>query len=294
MNYCIYKITNPNGFVYIGQSCNFARRIKSYKHCEKRQAIIYNSIRKYGYESHTFEVLHEGLTKSQANDIEITYIKSFKDQKISLNISDGGSLASKIRCKPVIQYDLNGKHIKDWEGISYITRELGFVGKTLSAALRSKSYYSNGFLWIFKKDYEEGERPYWKHKSKSTKPKKVYQYDKIGAFIKCWHSIEACAKYFGVTANTIKANIKGITVLTKGYNFTYTDMTPEPISLSKLKRKKIIMLDKDLNILEHFNNATDCAKKLGLSYKNINACLNDINKTYKNFKFKYDTEYYKN
>lgn len=41
-------------------------------------------------------------------------------------------------------------------------------------------------------------------------------------------------------------------------------------------------------------NATDCAKKLGLSYKNINACLNDINKTYKNFKFKYDTEYYKN
>lgn len=56
----IYKIVNPKGKVYIGQSTNIESRFKQYKspHFKKQYKLFY-SIEKYGYNSHTFEVLEE-------------------------------------------------------------------------------------------------------------------------------------------------------------------------------------------------------------------------------------------
>ena len=56
----IYKITNPKGRIYIGQSNNIERRFKDYKRSLKKQQIrLYNSIKNYGYENHKFEVIEE-------------------------------------------------------------------------------------------------------------------------------------------------------------------------------------------------------------------------------------------
>lgn len=56
----IYKITNPLGKIYIGESENIPNRMYSYKivSCQK-QRKLYNSIRKYGWEAHTFEIVEE-------------------------------------------------------------------------------------------------------------------------------------------------------------------------------------------------------------------------------------------
>jgi group I intron endonuclease len=56
----IYKITSPSGKIYIGQSVNIEKRLMCYKNLRcKSQPIIYNSLLKYGFEKHTFEVLCE-------------------------------------------------------------------------------------------------------------------------------------------------------------------------------------------------------------------------------------------
>jgi group I intron endonuclease len=56
----IYKITNPNGRIYIGQSTNINRRWNSYKRLNcKDQISLYNSLKKYGPENHKFEILEE-------------------------------------------------------------------------------------------------------------------------------------------------------------------------------------------------------------------------------------------
>lgn len=56
----IYKITNPKGKIYIGQTIDLHRRKQQYKNCQiKTQRILYNSIKKYGFDSHTFEVILE-------------------------------------------------------------------------------------------------------------------------------------------------------------------------------------------------------------------------------------------
>jgi group I intron endonuclease len=56
----IYRITNPNNEIYIGQSVNIERRFKFYQvlNC-KAQTKVYTSLLKYGVESHTFDLIHE-------------------------------------------------------------------------------------------------------------------------------------------------------------------------------------------------------------------------------------------
>lgn len=56
----IYKITNPKGKIYIGQSIDIERRFKEYKgvYC-KNQRKLYYSLKKYGWENHKFEVIEE-------------------------------------------------------------------------------------------------------------------------------------------------------------------------------------------------------------------------------------------
>lgn len=61
MSIGIYKITNPNGKIYIGQSINIEKRFNSYKkylRC-KPQRKLFGSLKKYGSENHTFEIIEE-------------------------------------------------------------------------------------------------------------------------------------------------------------------------------------------------------------------------------------------
>jgi len=56
----IYKITSPTNKIYIGQSIDIDDRFKKYKNLNcNRQTIIYNSLKKYGWEQHIFEVIEE-------------------------------------------------------------------------------------------------------------------------------------------------------------------------------------------------------------------------------------------
>lgn len=56
----IYKITNTNNKVYIGQSTNIEKRFKQYIRLScKGQIKLYNSLSKYGVENHIFEIVEE-------------------------------------------------------------------------------------------------------------------------------------------------------------------------------------------------------------------------------------------
>jgi len=57
----IYKITNPKGKIYIGQSINIEKRKKQYSRLNncKEQIKLYHSLKKYGYSNHTFEIVEE-------------------------------------------------------------------------------------------------------------------------------------------------------------------------------------------------------------------------------------------
>lgn len=56
----IYKITNPKNKIYIGSTFDYKKRFNEYKtlNC-KNQSKLYNSLKKYGYDNHKFEIICE-------------------------------------------------------------------------------------------------------------------------------------------------------------------------------------------------------------------------------------------
>lgn len=81
----IYKITNPNGKIYVGQSVDIEKRIYQYSilNCFE-QPKIFNSLKKYGFDSHEFEVLCVCQVKD-LNDLERHYQEVFDVVKNGLN-----------------------------------------------------------------------------------------------------------------------------------------------------------------------------------------------------------------
>lgn len=57
----IYKIISPKGKIYVGQAIDIEKRFIQYRqtnHC-KSQKKLYNSLKKYGPDTHIFEILEE-------------------------------------------------------------------------------------------------------------------------------------------------------------------------------------------------------------------------------------------
>jgi len=91
----IYKITSPNGEVYIGQTINLRKRKSDYR-CNsfKKQTHLWNTCIKYNWNpSETFEVIDEclcGEDKKDINDREIYWISYYNSHKNGLNCTEGG------------------------------------------------------------------------------------------------------------------------------------------------------------------------------------------------------------
>lgn len=97
--YYIYQITNMiNQKNYIGQTNNIVKRWSNHRCISNPNMVIAQAIKKYGVENFKFEILLSGLTKEEANEKEINYIK----EKNSLvpngyNVSKGGQGANGVR-----------------------------------------------------------------------------------------------------------------------------------------------------------------------------------------------------
>lgn len=74
----IYRIISPSGRIYIGQTVNVNARKSAYRNLRcKSQHILYNSLKKYGFENHVFDVIDE-CGEIEANNLEGFYIKEYK------------------------------------------------------------------------------------------------------------------------------------------------------------------------------------------------------------------------
>ena len=90
-DYKIYKLTSPEGKVYIGASMNPKKRWKSgkgYVNCRRMGAAI----ERFGWENFEKEIVLDGLTKEESELKEVEYIKLYKsnDPEYGYNI-DGGA-----------------------------------------------------------------------------------------------------------------------------------------------------------------------------------------------------------
>lgn len=89
----IYKITNPSGKIYIGQTIDLKVRKNKYKYLNcKNQTRLYKSLLKYGWENHIFEVLEtiDLVNDGDLNILEVKYIEEYNCFIKGLNCTLGG------------------------------------------------------------------------------------------------------------------------------------------------------------------------------------------------------------
>lgn len=80
--YCVYKHTTPSNKVYIGITCKepsvrWGRNGEGYKN----NGYFFNAILKYGWDNIKHEILCEGLSKEEAERVEIRLIAEYKSNQ---------------------------------------------------------------------------------------------------------------------------------------------------------------------------------------------------------------------
>jgi len=98
--YYIYKYTNlvdANHKIYVGQCFNIEQRKRAHKSAAKKNSeacpLFYRALRKYGYESFSFEILEEIVTdQAGIDEREIFWIKELDatNNDVGYNLSGGG------------------------------------------------------------------------------------------------------------------------------------------------------------------------------------------------------------
>ena len=149
----IYKITSPLGKVYIGQSWDIENRQRQYKNDRaKGQPYLHNSIIKYSWNTHTFEIIHElqeTITQEELNYWETFYWQKCKDGGLELlNVKEPGSngkhsVESKRKIGEASKGNKNclGRKLSD-ESKRKISEAL--KGKTLTEEHKRKISETNG------------------------------------------------------------------------------------------------------------------------------------------------------
>ena len=217
----IYKITNPSSKVYIGQSIDLFRRLKSYfePNSSKNQTILKHSFDKYGRENHIFSIIEE-CEIYLLNERERYWQEQYKDILLNCRFTkhnDKSGYCSQLTKnniskalkatdaswkhlkKKVYQYDASGLFIKEWNSTREAERILNIGQSSISKSISDK--YANksagGFLWSYKKTEKlQGAIG-------QTNKISIQQFDLKNNLIKTFDSISKAAK----ETNTSKASI---------------------------------------------------------------------------------------
>jgi group I intron endonuclease len=221
----IYKITSPNGKIYIGQTLNFKNRKYYYKSGNfKKQTKLWNNVNYYNWSPiDTIEILEECLcdpNKQTLNEREKFWISHFDSFKNGLNCNEGGegNIGYKFSEETLHKMSKSKKGIKhpEWRNTQKSKYTKGRKHTDESKKKMSiikkekmnddiKNKISKGLL---------GNKNGLGNKGNS---KKIICVNSG----KIYDSIKSACDELGLSSAGIIATCKGIYKQTKGYNFLY-------------------------------------------------------------------------
>lgn len=102
-NYKVYLLTFPNGKQYVGMTKQKLNRRWKNGYGYETNKEMNNAIQEFGWENIKKEVLHFGLSKDEACNLEKYYIKTLNTKTVGYNKAEGGESAARIT------FEYNGK-----------------------------------------------------------------------------------------------------------------------------------------------------------------------------------------
>jgi len=204
-NFKVYMHIAPNGKKYIGiTGGKVSRRWRKDGTGYKGQAF-YNAIKKYGWDNFEHIIISDNLTQKEACQMEIDLIKKYKttNKKHGYNRSTGGEISSvgsrwtqkqyKKFTKPIIQYTLDGKFVKEWNFLREIEESLGYSSTDISSCCLKKLRTSNGYVWRHRGDKFSLNENY----------DMIYQFTLNGEFIEQFRMIKDASQKIKCDHNSI-------------------------------------------------------------------------------------------
>lgn len=225
----IYKLTAPNGKVYIGQTVNLDQRMSSYvKGGSKSQKRLHRSINKYGWDSFTKDIIFQGECSGKCLDrLEILFIHQYGSYSDGLNMTKGGDKPPSQKGKKLSPEQIARRSIvRRGKKLGPITSEhraklsAAHRGKKLSPEHRAKiSTALRG-----KTRSEEFKQKIRKPKSPEVAAKRckpVSQFTKDGVWVRDWDSIKEAGETLNINKSNIAGCVKGRFMSVGGFVWKY-------------------------------------------------------------------------
>lgn len=257
-------------------------------------------------------------TIDELKQFEISYISKYRDKYDLINQTRGGdylgftshsreSILKKQSTRPIVQYNVLGEKIAEYEMTQDAQRELGLKLQSCShitACCRGNRKCAYGYIWRYKGD-PLGDISYINPKSLHFN--KLVQYDLDGNRIAEYNSYLEASK--AICDNSKGGNISesiNRNGICKGFRFkleptfcyfsqelfNYVYNSWSPLNLKQITQQghSVLQLDLNENIINEFNSlSTASIYLIGTknARKTIKECCEGIKQTYKNYKWKY-------
>lgn len=280
----IYKITNQlNGKIYIGQSVRPNQRWLQHQSEVKMgrsNTLLYNSMRKYGIENFTFEVIEE-CQNEELNEREIYWISYYDSFQNGYNMTPGGSESIKINPQEI--YDL-------WDS-GYT---VGQIEKKLANKISGctvKNYLHEYEKWSVT---ESRKRSSLLTKGNNDINNVIKQYDLFGHFIKNWRSIREASEELNIPHNSIGEVLKNKFKQAGGFQWKIGDIN-DTLNIEDITDKVPLhfeIIQKDLygNFIKRYKTLKEASAAVHTNPANIaRVCKHQNNRrTAKGFIWEYD------
>lgn len=243
----IYKITNPRGKVYIGQTTDFIRRKSNYKNLNcKSQTHLYNSIIKYGWENHILEIIEEckvSMLGRREKYWKLYYDSCNPSKGLGIRFDEerGGKLSKETKnkiskAKKGVKYSKESS-LKKSQSLKGNQNALGAI-----RSIQTRKKISRGNKKLKPKEFgkkvsQNKERSKkisqshigkshprtqeWSNKIGSSNKKPIIQYNLEEKPIKDWNSAKDASISMGCSPSAITACCKGKQKTAYGYKWKY-------------------------------------------------------------------------
>lgn len=218
----IYMIQNRvTGDSYVGSSVNLYGRMQQHfsglRRAKHYNLLMQRSFTKYGESNFTYVVL-EFCSREDLGNREQHFVNSLNPKfniireverhalpeesrlKVSATLKEGygsGRIVSQS-FKPVLQYNLDSKFLKEFPSLNSACEEVGIVASTIIRCLKGPYSTAGGFIWRYKGDntpVAPGRR---------KKERAVIFTSKDGTEVLEFRSYKLAAAHFMVQPNTIQ------------------------------------------------------------------------------------------
>ena len=221
-----------------------------------------------------------------------------KNPMYGRQISERARRLRKERRLHVLQYDLDGKFVKEWNSLEDASIEYNIAKANISKSCNEPTSICRGFLWRYKqgkvipkniKSYKEMMLELDNVRSAQFKP--VYQYDLNGYYITNYEDFHEAEEVTGIKSYGINICCRGDLISYMGYRWSFEKhdkiQSVEELYNYDDKCKPIIQYDKNMIFIKTWKSISEASRELDINKHSIIQCLKGKQKTSGGYIFKY-------